>query len=229
MNSRTKLIYLTVFALAMSFVESSVVIYLREIYYSPHILEIFPLKAFHPLDLRVEVFREFATICILFAVSCVAFDRKEDRWSGVFFLWGLWDIFYYVWLKIVINWPQGIRTWDILFLIPVPWVAPFVTPVIISLIFIVFSLYIILKRPSIEIKFLVITLIGGMLAFISFILPALKSGGRFYAAKPVHFPWLLYTAGIILIVAGAGLAVSVNLRSVYQFIENYRKIGKFKS
>lgn len=47
--------------------------------------------------------------------------------------------FYYVFLKLTLNWPQSLLTWDILFLIPVPWVGPVLAPVICSLTMILIS------------------------------------------------------------------------------------------
>src|SRR5882672_6825963 len=69
---------------------------------------------------------------MLLAVAMLA---SEDRWERflVFSLaFGIWDIFYYMWLWVFIGWPPSLLTWDVLFLIPVPWLAPVLAPAIVS-------------------------------------------------------------------------------------------------
>ena len=129
---RNKLLFLTLFAIAFGFVESSVVVYLRRIYYGDETF-LFPLKIFEPKISTVELFREAATLIMLYAVSAAVFEKKVLRFAA--FLWGfaMWDIMYYVFLKLSINWPDTIFDWDILFLIPIAWAAPVLAPVICSL------------------------------------------------------------------------------------------------
>ncbi|MGD2080540.1 MAG: hypothetical protein PVJ36_05370, partial [Nitrospirota bacterium] len=49
-------------------------------------------------------------------------------------LWcfALWDIFYYVFLRVWLGWPRTMMDMDVLFLIPGPWVAPVLLPVAAS-------------------------------------------------------------------------------------------------
>jgi hypothetical protein len=54
-------------------------------------------------------------------------------------IFAIWDIFYYVWLKVLIDWPASIMDWDILFLIPVPWASAVLYPVLISITMLVFA------------------------------------------------------------------------------------------
>lgn len=56
----------------------------------------------------------------------------------VYFLYAfaIWDIFYYVFLKLALNWPASLLTWDLLFLIPWPWAGPVITPIICCALFI---------------------------------------------------------------------------------------------
>ena len=58
------------------------------------------------------------------------------------------DIFYYVGLKLILDWPPSFLTWDILFLIPVTWVGPVLAPIISSLVFIVFSVTIVVMQEK---------------------------------------------------------------------------------
>jgi hypothetical protein len=50
-------------------------------------------------------------------------------------------------LKVFINWPAEWLEWDVLYLIPVPWISPWEAPVIVSIGFIVTS-YFVLKHPE---------------------------------------------------------------------------------
>ena len=53
---------------------------------------------------------------------------------------GVWDIFYYLFLRIICGWPKTIWDWDILFLLPLPWWGPVLAPVSIALLLIVAGL-----------------------------------------------------------------------------------------
>src|SRR5689334_15931561 len=125
MNIRGKLLWLTVFAAAFGIVEGSVVVYLRKIYY-PGEMTLFPLKNFEPAIFSVELLREAATMLMLFAIAAAAFPKSILRFAG--FIWGfaVWDIVYYILLKLSLGWPAGFFEWDVLFLIPVVWASPMV-------------------------------------------------------------------------------------------------------
>jgi hypothetical protein len=76
--------------------------------------------------------REAATIIMLVVITYLVGSSWLER--GVFFLWtfAFWDLFYYVSLYILIKWPPTIKTIDVLFLIPVPWIAPVWFPIGVS-------------------------------------------------------------------------------------------------
>ena len=130
-NIRSSLFWLTIFAAAFGVVEGSVVVYLRKIYY-PGEMALFPLKSFEPSIYLVELAREAATLFMLFAVAAAAFHKKVLRFAG--FIWGfaVWDIVYYLLLKLSLGWPLHFFEWDVLFLIPVVWASPMVAPIICS-------------------------------------------------------------------------------------------------
>ncbi|MBW1914198.1 MAG: hypothetical protein JRI86_04595, partial [Deltaproteobacteria bacterium] len=127
-----------IFSIAFAWVESSVVVYLREIYFNGAFN--FPLvinwvdggQAYDPL-MGIELGREAATIIMLGAMGCIAGKNRLQKFSFFIISFGIWDIFYYVWLKVMVNWPENLMTWDILFLLPLPWVGPVITPVLIAL------------------------------------------------------------------------------------------------
>jgi hypothetical protein len=130
-----KFLWVALFSVAFALVESSVVVYLRSLYY-PHGFE-FPLKLISPQHLVVELSREAATIVMLVAVGALAGARVWEKFAYFLVAFGVWDIFYYVWLKAFLDWPASLGDWDILFLIPLPWIGPVVAPVLISLLMIV--------------------------------------------------------------------------------------------
>lgn len=132
---RAKLFYLFLFSAAIGYVEAMVVVYLRAHYYPEGFA--FPLKLIPERMIILELFREASTIIILISISAIAARKFWERFGYFIILFGLWDIFYYVWLKAAINWPSSLLDWDILFLIPLPWIGPVISPVLISVMMIV--------------------------------------------------------------------------------------------
>lgn len=129
----SKLILLAVFGLAMAHLEGVVVVYLRKALgildseSNKESVEKFPKRY-----LQIEMTREAATIIMLVAIAWLAGGTWLER--GVLFLWtfAFWDLFYYVSLYILIKWPPTLKTIDVLFLIPVPWIAPVWFPIGVS-------------------------------------------------------------------------------------------------
>src|SRR5580700_5945650 len=109
-------ILLTVFSIAMGFMESAVVIYLRALYY-PHGFD-FPLLPVTPQISYVEFFREAATIVMLLIIGKLAGRNPAEKFSFFLFCFAVWDITYYVFLYVVLKWPPSLYTWDVLFFIP---------------------------------------------------------------------------------------------------------------
>ena len=131
-------VWVVVFAAAFAWVESSVVVYLRKIYF-PGGFD-FPLVVKweggrHVVDrlIRIEFGREIATIIMLVGIGWVAGRNRFQRFCFFMLAFGIWDIFYYIWLTVMIGWPESLMTWDLLFYVPLPWVGPVITPVLIAL------------------------------------------------------------------------------------------------
>jgi hypothetical protein len=140
------IIWLTIFSIAMGYMETAVVVYLRKIYYPGGFK--FPLI---PIDREIattEFLREIATIIMLIGVGFFAGKNKLQRFAFFLFSFAVWDIFYYLFLKVLIGWPDSIFTWDILFLIPVPWVGPVIAPCIISLSMILLTLTVVRNQEK---------------------------------------------------------------------------------
>jgi hypothetical protein len=125
------MLWLTVFSIAMGYLETSVVVYLRKLYYPDGFK--FPLIPV-PKDIAItEFWREAATIIMLIGAGAMAGKNASQRFVFFLYSFAIWDIFYYLFLKVLLNWPESLFTWDILFLIPVPWVGPVIAPCMISL------------------------------------------------------------------------------------------------
>lgn len=122
--------WMTAWAVAMAFLESAVVIYLRELYYPDGFK--FPLAPVAPHVAVTEVLRELATMVMLLAPAALVTRKRLERFAWFSFCFGVWDIFYYVFLKIILDWPASWLEPDILFLVPVAWSGPVLAPCIIS-------------------------------------------------------------------------------------------------
>ncbi|HRG59565.1 MAG TPA: hypothetical protein PK323_11455 [Bacteroidia bacterium] len=172
LNLKQKVIWLTAFSIAMGFLETAVVVYLREIYY-PHGFE-FPLVPIISTIAITEVLRELATLIMLLGIGILTGKNKAERFVCFLYSFAVWDIFYYIFLKLLLQWPASLFTWDILFLLPVPWVGPVIAPCITSLSMIVLFAYVMYysdKNPSIKItavewKYLIL---GSIIVIISFV------------------------------------------------------------
>lgn len=190
---KKKFILLSLFAIAFAFIESAVVVYLREIYYPEGFsfpLKLMPLKIF-----LVEIGRELATLIVLFIAGYFSGKKISEKIAYFLYSFALWDIFYYFWLKVFLNWPESFLTWDILFLIPVPWSGPVIAPIIVSLTLIIFAFTIVYftehniswRIDLLNSFFLILALI---LIFVSFIwnFPLLIKQGI-----PTKFPWAIFS------------------------------------
>jgi hypothetical protein len=128
-----KLFLLAVFGIAMAHLEGVVVVYLRKalgMLDSESNKE--SLEKIAPSYLKIEMTREAATIIMLVVIAYLVGGTWIER--GVFFLWtfAFWDLFYYLSLYILIKWPPTLKTIDVLFLIPKPWIAPVWFPIGVS-------------------------------------------------------------------------------------------------
>jgi hypothetical protein len=133
---REKAVFLAVFAAAMAYVEAAVVVYLRALIGGG---PLFPMKDLPPALLAVEVAREAATLVMLLCAASLAVRGGARRLGAFLLAFATWDIFYYLWLYVTIGWPAGVTDWDILFLIPAPWVGPVWSVLLICAGMLVFS------------------------------------------------------------------------------------------
>lgn len=129
----SKLSLLALFGIAMAHLEGVVVVYLRKalgMLDSESNRE--SLEKIAPSYLKIEMTREAATIIMLVVIAYLVGSTWLER--GIFFLWtfAFWDLFYYLSLYILIKWPPTLKTIDVLFLIPKPWIAPVWFPIGVS-------------------------------------------------------------------------------------------------
>lgn len=208
------------YAAAMAWVESAVVYYLRT-----HIDRIEPYQP-NPLPIvgglgAVEFAREFATLVMLFTVGALAGRTWRARIGYMIVAFGVWDIFYYVFLKLMCGWPHSLLDWDILFLIPLPWWGPVLAPVLIALLMIVWgTLASQFERPGppslSNWRVWALNFIGVALALYVFMADALRvSNGGVDALRnllPTQFNWPLFLVALALMAAPV-VKLAVELRS----------------
>jgi hypothetical protein len=120
------------FAVAMAYVEATVVVFLRRLYYHERGGFGFPLVLIDTPTQLLEMGREACTIIMLATAGSAAGRTKVGKLAFFLLLFGIWDIFYYVWLRVFLAWPPSLLTWDVLFLIPVVWVSPVLAPVLVA-------------------------------------------------------------------------------------------------
>jgi hypothetical protein len=209
MSVKKRVIWITVFAIAMAFVEAAVVVCLRLNYYPEGFK--FPIELISGTPAISELLREIATIAMLIAVSILTGRKFQDRFAYFIYAFGIWDIFYYIWLRIILGWPESLLTWDLLFLLPVPWIGPVIAPVVVSISFIiaaVVTLYLGEKGIPIHLNKLkwILIIVAGLIVFISF---TWDFNIVLEEKEPAIFHWGLFTLGMVL---GWGVFISECLR-----------------
>jgi hypothetical protein len=197
------------FATAMAWVESAVVYYLRTMIdriepYQPN-----PLPIIGGLG-PAEMVREAATMVMLLTVGILAGRNWRSRLGFSAIAFGVWDIFYYVFLKLMCGWPHSLFDWDILFLLPLPWWGPVLAPVSIALLMILWgtlvsSWRIERARDGSEWKVWGLNFLGVGLALYMFMADSLRvaDGGVDALRKvlPQWFNWPLFCLALLLMAA----------------------------
>jgi hypothetical protein len=123
------------YAVAMAWVEAACVYYLRVLVdrVEPH--QINPLPIYGSLG-TIEIAREASTLVMLLMIGLLAGRTWRTRLGYTAIAFGIWDIAYYVFLRLMSGWPTSLFDWDILFLIPLPWWGPVLAPICIALLMI---------------------------------------------------------------------------------------------
>ena len=209
MRVHARWLVVVAFAVAMAWLESATVYYLRTLVdriepYQPN-----PLPIQGTLG-QVELVREAATLVMLLTVGILAGRTWRARWGYAAVAFGVWDIFYYIFLRPMSGWPRSIFDWDVLFLLPLPWWGPVLAPVSIAVLMIVWGT--IVTRPRADIqpsrhtaRVWCASAAGIALALYVFMADALrqieglKNGEAF--VLPTDFNWPMFCAALILMAA----------------------------
>ena len=197
------------FAVAMAWVESAVVYYLRTM--------INRLEPYQPNPLPIvggigtaEVVREAATLVMLLMVGILAGRTWRARWGYAALAFGIWDIFYYVFLKVLTNWPRTLLDWDILFLIPLPWWGPVWAPAAIAALMVVWGTLVthFEDQPGIRVagwKSTGLCFLGMLLALTIFMVDAFRVADQGEHAlrnmRPSNFHWPWFLVALVLMSA----------------------------
>ena len=213
------LVWVTIYAIAMGALEAAVVIYLRRLYFPEGFK--FPLWRVQTDVMMVELWREAATIVMLVAIGALAGRKKGERFAYFVYAFAIWDLIYYAVLKLSLNWPESLLTFDLLFLLPVPWVAPVLAPCIVAVTMIAFSLVAIWAADEQEVHLdrreKKLLWIGSLIIIFSFIHDWVMYEGPIILANiaahrridakvgsfvPTHFDWPVFVVGqMILVIA----------------------------
>jgi hypothetical protein len=192
------------YAIAMAYLEAAVVVYLRALLGLTDITAVdASLGPYGP----VEIGREAATLVMLAAVGWMAGRHAKERWAYGLFAFGLWDIFYYVWLKLLLDWPASLLGWDLLFLIPLPWWGPVLAPALIAALICVAAVLAVVRMERGQrlgitpLRFA--TAVGGaLLALYVFMADAIRAvlAGPidWDTLRPTSFKWPLFLVALVL-------------------------------
>lgn len=218
-----RLLPVSVFAIAFGFLEAVVVVYLRELYYPGGFS--FPMKLIPHKIYFIEITREVTTIIMLASVGILAGKTRMQKFAYFLIAFALWDIFYYVALKLFLDWPESLLTWDILFLIPIPWLGPVLAPILCSTGMIIYaSIILYFEEYGISVKHnareLLLTVTGIVLILATYIWDyaslmighgfirnffGLMNDRKFLELTseyvPVFYNWYLFVVGVLLILA----------------------------
>jgi hypothetical protein len=159
----TNLTFLVVAGSAFGYVEAAVVYYLRALmnfhrnYWLVHYKVLLNLGFITFVTTKqsllqnnrindVEKVREIATIVVLLSIAYLAGQNWRQRLGAFLISFASWDIMYYVFLKILDNWPRSLLTKDVFFLIPVTWIGPVITPLVCAAVIMVVGCRLYLRR-----------------------------------------------------------------------------------
>jgi len=208
-QARSRWLVVVLFAVAMAWLEAATVYYLRVMVgrvdpYQPN-----PLPMDGILE-PVELAREAATLVMLAAVGALAGRNLRTRLGYAAIAFGVWDVFYYVFLKFISGWPASLLDWDILFLLPLPWWGPVLAPVCIALLMIAWGTQVTQRASGRDAMALTSTAwrlnwLGTALALYVFMADALRAVPHGLDATrlvlPAAFNWPVFLVALALMAA----------------------------
>jgi hypothetical protein len=209
--TKRNLASLILFGIAFGYVEAAVVVYLRALSEPIRaqaglaVESLFPLTTFTHLGpylrmVKIEVVREAATLIMLAAVAIRAKQRGPAFLAAFALAFGVWDLAFYASLQALIGWPGSLFTWDLLFLLPVPWAAPVLAPVIVSASLVTGGVIALIREPA-RVGWIAwsMLILGGAIILISLTWDwrNIVDGGL-----PRPFPWGIFAAGELIGILG---------------------------
>lgn len=198
-----------ILAVAMAWVESAVVFYIRTMVDRIEPRQPEPLPLIGTLG-PVELARELATLIMHFTIGMLAGRTWRARIGYMAVSFGVWDIFYYLFLKVMTGWPNSLLDWDILFLLPLPWWGPVLSPVLIALLMIAWgtlaSQFESVHTPVFsELRAWSLSFIGIALALYVFMADAIRVADQgvevIRNVLPARFNWPLFCIALVLMAA----------------------------
>jgi hypothetical protein len=202
---RSKLWWVGVYAMAMAYVEAAVVIYLRRLYNIEDIARDIP--SFESDIAAIEMGRELATLVMLLGIGWIAGRSLQSRLAFAFFAFGVWDIFYYFWLWVFIGWPASPLDMDLLFLLPLPWWGPVLSPMLIALLMVGGGIAGVLNDDGgyrvrlnwNDVGLLALGLVICLYVFMADAVAAMPIHPKnFHEIQPTTFKWPIYITGFVL-------------------------------
>ena len=121
---------ITLYAVAMAFVETACVVSLKRLYFPEGWRP--PFHAIPADGLWLEQAREVATLVMIAAVAFLGGPGLRDGFARFLWIFGIWDLLYYVFLRFLTGFPSGVGDRDIVFLVPHEWIFPVWVPVVCS-------------------------------------------------------------------------------------------------
>jgi len=205
-----------VYAIAMAWVEAAVVYYLRTMVnrIEPH--QPNPLPIMGGIG-NAELVREAATLVMLLAVGILAGRNWRGRLGYAAVAFGFWDIFYYIFLKLLCGWPHSVFDWDVLFLLPLPWWGPVLAPTLIAVLMILWGTLVSSERGSNtcrsgEGKAWIISGLGVVLTLYLFMTDTIRVASQGVEAVrnvlPLSFDWAWFCVALSLMSAPIGWELS---------------------
>lgn len=206
MRDRNRWLAVVTFGLAMAWMEAATVVYLRMLVGRVNPYQLNPLPR-HDLLGHTELVRELATLVMLAVVGALAGRNRRARLAYALIAFGAWDIFYYVFLAVIVGWPKSIFDWDVLFLLPLPWWGPVLAPMLIAA-FMILGGTLVTQFGVSECQLwparwtLVLNALGIVLALLVFMSDSLRAlaGGEeaVRRALPLAFNWPLFLLALAL-------------------------------
>jgi len=199
-----------VFASGMAWVEAASVYYLRVTVDRLDPYQANPLPMSGILE-QVELVREASTLVMLLTVGMLAGRTGPTRLGYTAIAFGVWDIAYYVFLKVICDWPKSLFDWDVLFLLPMPWWGPVLAPVCIALLMIVWGTLVSQRAARSPARSVALRLLwrlnwlGVALALYVFMADSLRTVHEGLAATrtalPTAFNWSIFVVALVLMAA----------------------------